>query len=366
MMIGIDGGALAVRDPRLKVGVYKITERLSENISQIEYSNYYRIYTFNKIGEGGLFVKKRVEFRVPGPALGWQKIWLSLELTIHPVQVFLGLSQFIPFVPFKSTSSNIGFIYDLGFIHAPDLYPGSYNDLVKQTKSLISRSNRIVTISNFVKIDIINTYKYPANLIDVCYPGVDKIFTPKGNIFKSKPYFLSVGALKPGKNISQLVKIFDKFITDSKQDYELLIIGGNYWYDKKIDEALSTVRNKDKIKLLGVVPDSQLPSYYRGATATIITSLTEGFCLPVVESMACGCPVVAAHAGALPEIVGGAGIIVPAGDLAGFVSALSNLTDMRRRKIYSDKGLEIVKKYSWEKFTKGVLESINKATHNKK
>jgi hypothetical protein len=99
MIIGVDGGALSQQDKRLQVGVYKVNHRLLENLSHLDYSNNYRIYTFNSRGEGSHFkYGSKFESRVVKPAFGWQKIWLPLELWRNQPDLFLGLSQSVPWI----------------------------------------------------------------------------------------------------------------------------------------------------------------------------------------------------------------------------------------------------------------------------
>jgi glycosyltransferase involved in cell wall biosynthesis len=359
MIIGLDGGALSITDDRLKVGVYKVTLRLLEELSALKYSNNYRIYSFIPVGEsilkklGNLF-----ENRVVTPKTGWQKLWLPLELKLHPVDLFLGLSQSIPLF----SSHNIGFIYDLGFLHIPWAYRNSATKLKIQTENLIHKSDHIITISNAVKQDIINNYKFPKSKISVAYPGIDPIFHNNQTKFQNpKPYFLVVGALKPGKNIPMIIKAFHNFLIYSDIKYDLILAGGDYWKDPKIEQTIKELNLQDSVKKLGYTPDENLVKLYRSSTALLVPSFWEGFCLPAVEAMACGCPVIGSNTGALTEVTGGNGIFFNPDNILAATNAIMEIVKPIVRLPIINNGKILSQRYTWHNFTNevfGVMTNI--------
>jgi glycosyltransferase involved in cell wall biosynthesis len=107
------------------------------------------------------------------------------------------------------------------------------------------------------------------------------------------------------------------------------------------------------------VPLSELPKYYRGALALVTPALYEGFGLPIVEAMACGCPIIASTNSAMPEIVGNAGLLVDAADtqaISGAMEKIAEDADARRRLV--KKSISQAKLYSWHEFARGVLDDI--------
>jgi glycosyltransferase involved in cell wall biosynthesis len=362
MIIGVDGGALGVDDERLKVGVYKVTLRVLEQLSLLDADNNYRLYSFNRLGEG---TQKQLgaqfEYKVITPKIGWQKIWLPLELKFRPVDVFLGMSQAIP----SNTSYNIGFVYDLAFLKYPQAYPDSQQRLVHQTDTLVRRSQSIIVNSQSVKGELINRYDYPADAIYVCHLGVDTQFSQLGVIYKGRnPYFLYVGALKPLKNVPMLIRAFAQFLHKTKKPFDLLLVGGNYWMDPEIEMAIKETNIESHITMLGYVPDTKLADYYRGAAAFVAPSLFEGFCLPAIEAMASECPVIVSDRGSLPEIVGSAGIFVDPENASTISDAMEKI--VRKQEIAQKMKLEGVKqakKYRWDTCAKEILEVINNSLH---
>lgn len=288
MIIGVDAGALSITDERLKVGVWRVTYNLLAELAKIDKVNEYQLYSFLPLIE-----RFGPNFRnvVVRPKIGWASIQLPIELRLHPVDIFLGLSQMMPF----TSAKKIGFIYDMGFVHHPDDYPDSLKKLKRQTEDVLQRSDAVITISKFSAAEI----RHPH--VTVSYPGVDGHFTANGpKHTERRPYILFVGALKRGKNVPMAIRIFEAFSEKAKTPHDFVIVGGNYWEDPNITKLLKPKH----VVIKGFVPEKDLPSYYRGAEAILITSNTEGFCLPAVEAMACRCPVVYRQNGSLPEIVG--------------------------------------------------------------
>lgn len=355
MIIGIDAGALSIADARLRVGVYYVTLSLLQKLSRIDAKNEYRLFSFSPVDPAVMAtLGSNMRNIVVHPKIGWATLQLPLYLRRHPVDVFLGMSQFVP----PSTARNIGFIYDVGFLKYPGAYPTSHMKLAKQTRDVAKRSREIITISNVSKSDIVASYGVSAQHVHVLYPGVREVFTPIGSARKEPtPYFLFVGALKPGKNVPILLAAFAEFMKKVKKPHHLVLVGGDYWRDPVIDSQIRELKLKRFIKEVGHVSDEKLAAYYRGAVALVCPSLWEGFGMPVAEAMASGCPVIASTAGALPEVVGRSGILLNPIDVLGFAKAMQKIArDKAFRKTLQAKGLKRVAKYNWEHFAERLLE----------
>lgn len=357
MKIGIDAGAIGIHDNRLRLGVYWVNVHLLRELANIDSDNTYYLYSFSPIDQAIMNdLAPTMQNKVLTPREGWFSLRLPLELMLNPVDVFLGLSQGVP----PSRSRNIGFVYDLGFLHNPQAYGGSQRKLRDMTNNLMRRSNNIVTISEVVKQDLMKKYSVDSNMITVAYPGVADSFHEKGTKHQgSKPYFLFVGALKPGKNVPLILKGFAEFLGTQKKVYDLYLAGSDYWKDPDIDMQIKKLHLKDRVKKLGYVPDGDLAAYYRGAVSFVSPSLYEGFCLPAVESMASGCPVIGSTAGAFPEIIGESGILVDPKDIHGLAQAMDTMArDRKKRQWYRENGLINVKRYTWKKFAQEVYGII--------
>jgi alpha-1,3-rhamnosyl/mannosyltransferase len=287
---------------------------------------------------------------------GWATIRLPLELSLHPVDVFLGMSQMVP----KHAGASIGFIYDLGYIHRPESYPGSYEKLKKQTEEVCRVSKKIFTISKAVKSDIVSTYHIPSKNIAVGYPGIDERFKKSGKAQQtSSRYFLFVGALKPGKNVPGILRGFAKFLEESHTRFSLYLVGGNYWEDPEIDVTIQSLRIGDTVKKFGFVADEVLATYYRGAAGLVVPSFHEGFCIPAAEAIACGCPVLTSDTKVMREVLGNTGIFVDPTDSQQIAQGMRVLAyNAKKRADMSVKGLVHAKEYRWEKTAQLLLHEI--------
>lgn len=363
MTIGVDAGALCVSDDRLKVGVYRVIVHLLQQLSSIDTKNEYRLYSFAPIEESLMeTLSATMKNVILKPKKGWFKFRLPASLFLHPVDLFLGVSQAVPL----GLQKNIGFIYDVGFIHYPEAYPNSHNKLMKQTQLAVKRSEHIITISEASKKDICKLYKIDPERVTVAYPGVDERFSKDGETFAgTRPYFIHVGSLKPGKNIPTLIKAFAEFQKKSKEQYLLLIIGGNYWMDEEILDTIEQTKMDDYVRLLGYIPDPVLPQYYRGAKAFVTASLSEGFCLPVLEAMASGCPVIASNAGAFPEVAPEETLLFSPTDIDAYTKGMIEITtNQELREVVIAKGLAKAEDYTWKKFADTVYPVIQQTLQN--
>jgi len=359
MIVGVDAGCLGVSDERLKVGVYQVAYNLFKELARIDRVNEYQLFSFYPIEKKIMTCfGSRVRNIVLRPKRGWSKARLPLELKIHPVDVFLGLSQSLPY----SSSHNILFVYDLAYEHFPRAYPGSFKKLSKNTREGINLANKILTISNSTKNDLIKLYEAPSGKISVCYPGVGPNFKPRGRKKSfGRPYFFFVGALKKIKNIPRILEGFAYFLSREKKNYLLVLGGGDFWLDEEIEETIKKLSLKSHVVFPGYIKEEDLPSYLRGAIAFVSPSLYEGCGLTLLEAMACGLPVITSNVSAMPEIVGEAGILVSPDDPEDIARGLREVIDydttQYQRMVV--RGLERTKQFSWKKFAKGVLGAVN-------
>lgn len=359
MKIAVDAGALGITDKRLKVGVYEISLNLLNELLRIDKKNIYYLFSFDSIKFNNEILTSRVVNKIITPRLGWFSFRLPMELAINKNDLFLGLSQAIP----ATSTPSIGFVYDLSFLLYPEAYVKSRERLQKNTETLVKRADHLITISNSVRRDLLLRYSILAKShITVATPGINHIFNMDGLRYHSKyPYFLFVGALKPGKNVPLILRSFSEFIKTQKKIFDLYLVGGDYWKDPQIDILIKELHLDDRVKQLGHVPVSDLAAYYRGAVAFVSPSFYEGFCLPAVEAMASGCPVIGSTTGAFPEVVGDSGILVDPQDVQGLTEAMMTMVNNEKaRREYIKKGLARSKRYSWRKFAEKVYEIIKR------
>lgn len=363
MKIGIDGGALSISDDRLKVGVYRVASNLVKEMPALDAKSNYRVYCFKRGGEGEVGRTLRNVSYIQLLRPGFQKIWQPLEIVQNPIDVYLGISQSLPFTLYDV--KKIGFIYDVGFLDNPEFYRESHYALSLQTASVIRRSDHIITISQSSARSIQRIYHVPSEKLTVAYLGVEKQFHATGKKHvEEHPYFLFVGSLKPGKNVPMMLRAFAEFLKSSSIPYDFVLAGSDYWLDQGVSATINSLGLQKRVHRIGFVDDDALAQYYRGATAFVSVSLIEGFGLPVVEAMASGIPVIGSTAGSYPEVVGKAGILVDPVDETELVRAFNEVTsDMVKRNQMVHDGLLRAKEFSWKAFAKtvyGVAEKMHR------
>ena len=162
------------------------------------------------------------------------------------------------------------------------------------------------------------------------------------------------------KNLKFAIENFFTFIKKHDIDDLKLVLGGSVW--KKYEKELSNIINKydsSKIILTGYINDEDLKKYYSNALCFIYPSLYEGFGLPVLEAMQCGCPVITSNRTSLPEVIDNAGIQINPESNKELINAYERMYfDKDFRKKCINKGLERAKLFSWEKCAKEIIGFI--------
>ena len=155
-------------------------------------------------------------------------------------------------------------------------------------------------------------------------------------------FFLSVGSLEPRKNLETVIEAMKQY--DGPEP--LIIAGASGWKNDEVYAAIE--ENSEKIRLVGYVPQEELPLFYNAALATVYPSFYEGFGLPILESMACGTPVITSNNSSIPEVAGEACILIDdPSDPAAIAAAMKDLSgDELKRERLSREGLVQARKFS--------------------
>jgi glycosyltransferase involved in cell wall biosynthesis len=169
-------------------------------------------------------------------------------------------------------------------------------------------------------------------------------------------YLLSVSTLEPRKNLQRLLDCFLLLKEKpSNRDLILVLVGASGWKSKRLEANLEELKGKGLV-FLQQVPRKVLPYLFSGAEVFIYPSLYEGFGLPVLEAMACGCPVVASRSSAIPEVVGDAGLLfdpMNVEEMAGNIQMV--LDDLGLRQKMARQGLDRAQLFSWEGAARKVM-----------
>jgi glycosyltransferase involved in cell wall biosynthesis len=377
MLIGINGYEAVVsrfgHDPKTglprRVGSSEYCFQLLLNLNRIDKKNKYLIYLPQSPTPDLPEESVNWHYKVVKPRKMWTLIGLSLEFLLKRSKpdVFFSPTHYLPvFTPKKSAIS----VLDVSYLRFPELFkPKDLSQLTKWTKYSVKKAKAIFTISKSSKDDIIKTYGIADNRVVVTYPGIRTLDRKNKTLsmdeFKEKyglkeNYLLFVGTLQPRKNIVRLIEAFSML----KDEIQLIIIGKKGWLYEEILNAPKKFNAEDRIRFLDFVPDEDLSLFYKNALCFVLPSLYEGFGLPILEAMNCGCPVIAGNISSLPEAGGDAALYVDPLSVADIKKKLEIIIgdkDLREKLI--KKGHEQVKKFSWEKTageTLKELESLNR------
>ena len=214
---------------------------------------------------------------------------------------------------------------------------------------------RIVTVSEFSRARIVEWSGVSPEKVVKVHCGVGPEFHPQVPPYDFPfPYLLCVGNRKRHKNEFRQVEAFAK--SGAADGLRLVLTG-----DQTAELADCIERNHvtDRVHFMGMVPDAQLPSLYRSAQALVFASLYEGFGLPVLEAMACGTPVVTSNTSALPEVAGGAALLVDPTSVEQIAEAMKRIVcDSTLRQQLREKGLTRAAKFSWASTADKVQELL--------
>jgi len=291
------------------------------------------------------------------------RIWFNYSvprmLNKHRADVFISPDGYLSL---RTDVKQIAVMHDLNFEHFPEDLPKVHRDYYLKFFPRYARlADRIITVSEFSKNDIHEQYGVDLERIDVAYNGVSIAFHPEESEPAEHPFFLSVGSLQPRKNIARLLQAFEIFCGKTEERIDLLLIGDPFFWDRKMRSALDSMTFKDRVHFTGWMERDELRQAYSSAIALAYVSYFEGFGIPLIEAMRCGCPVLTANASCLPEIAGDAALYCDPfniNDIADKLQQLASDGELRRKLIAA--GNERSKQFSWEQTADRVWESIQK------
>ena len=225
--------------------------------------------------------------------------------------------------------------------------------------SAAHRSHRILTVSEASKRDILHFFNVPPDKITVVYNAIDERFRvapPEEDIARVREryqlqhrFVLYAGNIKPHKNLVRTIEAFAELRKGDFDDLKLLIIGDEISKLPALRRAVHTCKLHKHVRFLGYLPDETLAVLYRLAAVFVFPSLYEGFGLPPLEAMASGTPVVTSNVSSLPEVAGGAAVLVDPYSVDSIVDGIRRvLTSPELANELRAKGIARAREFSWE------------------
>ena len=302
-----------------------------------------------------------------------QIIWFDFSITRalkkYKCDIFISPDGYLSL---RSKLPQLAVIHDLNFEHNPKDVPKSVLKFFKKKFPLFAkRADRICTVSQFSKDDIVNTYGISPSKIDVTYNGVSPVFkvieeNKKQEIREQytdgKPFIVFVGAIHKRKNVQRLIKAYRNLKTEQNIPHHLLLVGEPMWSNEAIEVEEEM---KSFIHFTGHVSLESLAEIMGSATCLAFVSYFEGFGIPLIEAMQSGVPILAGNKTSLPEIGGDAVLYCDPFSVESIQNQLQLLLkDDELRSSLIEKGLKRAEDFSWDYTARDLWLAVEKIMDN--
>lgn len=262
-------------------------------------------------------------------------------------------------------------IHDINFEHHPEALSLVYRRYLLTFSKLFARkASRIATVSAFSADDIERTYQIPREKIDVVYNGANELYQPmnlgdqqkvRQKISEGHPYFLFVSSIHPRKNLQRLLPAFDRLIEETGSTYRLVIVGQKTYINEDISRSFNDMKHRDRVIWTGRLEATELANITASAFASCYVSYYEGFGIPIIEAFRCGTPVITSNVTSMPEVAGGAALLVDPWSIDSIYKAMKTLhTNSDLYHQLQQNGLERSRAFSWQNAAESMWQSIEK------
>ena len=366
LRVGVDAHMVGGRETGNETYVVGLLKGLSTLDTDLEVCAYYQDGALLPGGEH--LIHKRLL-----SSSSWVR--LGLDLPVRSWRDGIGVLHTTYTAPLWTRCPTVITVHDISFATNPEWF--SDRDLRVLSRTVpwsINRAERVITVSDLCRRQIIEHFRVPSDHVVRVYngpgPAAGRIGTAEARaivtelgVDPSRPYILAVGNLQPRKNLVRLVQAFNG-VGAAGSGVDLVIVGARHY--KAGEVLLAGDRGDGRIRFTGYVSDRQLAACYELATLFVFPSLFEGFGIPPLEAMAHEVPVVCARAGALPEVCSDAVSYFDPLDVGAITeSIVKALTDDRLRHELINNGVERAKAFTWEKAaaeTLAVYEAVAAGT----
>ena len=307
--------------------------------------------------------RREQEALIQGPAVHCRKVvtpphhqwerWL-LAAEIAPKRVDL-LHSPDHVAPNRLGWESVVTVQDLSFLAHPEVFSSASILYYTQVFRTLSHAARVVTVSDFTRNEVLNRTSIDPERVTTIHMAADPAYFPRSDtacasvrsrLDTPDSFILVVGTIEARKNLERVVEAYA--LLPRKDRPHLVFAGGRgYQYDRVI-ETVQKHRLEDQVKFLGLLSDEELPMLYSSAVCLLFPSRYEGFGLPILEAMACGCPVITSNFGSMAEVAGDAGILVDPNSAEAIADGITSLlADSALRDRMVVQGHARVKQFSW-------------------
>jgi len=274
------------------------------------------------------------------------------------------------FTTFKTNVKKVTVFHDLAFEH----HPKDVNWLVRNfyktfTPGYTQVSDRIATVSEYSKQDLVKTYKVNEAKIDVVYNGASSYFKPsieeqkietKEKYTSGNEYFCFVGALQPRKNVVNLFKAFDTFKLKNENKIKLVIVGRKAWNSDEIFKTFEAMQFKNDVVFTDHLKHEAIAEIYGASLGLVYIPYFEGFGIPIIEAQNCECPVITSNVTSMPEVAGDGAVLINPFKVDEISKAMNSLLEDDFRMNLIEKGNKNCKRFSWQITAEKLWDCIDK------
>jgi len=297
--------------------------------------------------------------------------WRSRLLRGEAAAVYHSPNYFLP--PYDGPS--VATVHDLSIYRFPETHlPAARHYFELAFERSLRRADALITDSEAVRQELISDFSIDPRRVNAIPLGVDSAFRPRRPDelrptlarygLQAGGYVLSVATLEPRKKLDRLMAAYAQLPASLREEYPLVLAGASGWLNDHLRSAVEHGRAQGWLRYLGYVPQSDLPAMYAGARALAMISIYEGFGLPVLEAMASGVPVLTSSVSSLPEVAGGAALLVEPDDVTGVAEQLQRLlTDEPWRVHAIAAGLRRASELTWERCVRLTADAYMSAQH---
>jgi glycosyltransferase involved in cell wall biosynthesis len=300
--------------------------------------------------------------QTPMPARPINKAWTVVDFP--PIEWFVGRVDVVHgtnfIVPPTRRAAKVVSVHDLTPLHHPELSDAYTSIFPRMVRRAIASGAWVHTLSQFVADEVVEAFRIEPERVRAIHLGIPgAIGNPAAGIPVQLPdgtgrYVLAVGTIEPRKDYPGLIGAFDRM---AAKDVALVIAGADGWGVEGLERALQASPNNRRVVRLGYVDDNTRARLMADAALLTFPSVYEGFGFPPLEAMRQGVPVVATAAGAVPEVVGDAAVLVEPGDPDALAAAIDQvLDDEALRHDLVAKGRIQAERFDWKSTAAGLAQ----------
>jgi alpha-1,3-rhamnosyl/mannosyltransferase len=362
-LVGID--ARKLKD----FGIGSYIRNLLEALARRPESLAYRFRVFARAADRDALPELPPHFDVaseeaPGYSLA-ELTGFAWRLWRHRLDLFHATHYVLPPLP---RGRAVVTIHDIIHLLYPQFLPNRAAHLYARVmiRRALKRADRIITVSQSSRRDLVDYFGVASPRIEVIYNGVSRRFRPgvpeeerrrvADKYGLPSPYLLFLGSERPHKNARNVVRAFAEARRRAALPHALVLAGPLPSNQGRVEALIAALDLESAVCRTGVVDDQDMPGLFAGADAFLYPTLYEGFGLPVVEAMACGVPALTSSTSALQEVAGGHALLVDPMDVDAIAAGIVTLaTDAGKRAELAKLGLARAADFSWDKAAEATL-----------